>query len=370
MNIYKKQKKRRVQKKKLAFLIIVTASVIVFTIGLFMILTKGRELSDTMIKMPFTSDMEYFGMGQNIVYSEQEYLTCIDSSAGIVWKLGLFSSGLEFTSNDDLIIANSDSVIQVVNAQGQHRFSRKLEDSEIISTRAGKNNVALYVRQEQKEHFLTYILIFDLSGTELYRIEVTDRYILDYGFDADSSSLYLLELDVSGSVPISRISTYRPKTQSMTGIKELKDQLVSGIHIIGENIYAIGTNRLTMYKTSLSSDDKSIMIYGWLLNDIYVLSNPSFVFIPAQNEGSIDIARIIKGLGGEVSINLPPDVFDIIHGKDKIYCFANKNIFVYTVDGKYSRAYSFPYEIESVKRAFGNYVFITSNNDVYLLPLP
>lgn len=370
MDIYKKQKmKKRIPKKKLAFLIIVTISVVVFIIGLFMILTTGRELSDTMLKMPFSSDMKYFGMGQNIVYSEKEYLTCIDSSANTVWQLGLFSSGLEFTSNDDLIIAYSNSVIQVVNAQGQHRFSRQL-DSEIISTRAGKNKVAVYVRQEQKDYTLAYILIFDLSGAELYKIEVTDRYILDYGFDTESSSLYLLELDVSGSVPISRISTYRPETQSMTGIKELKDQLVSGLHIIGEYIYAVGTNRLTIYKSSLSADDKSIMVYGWLLSDISILTEPRFVFIPAQKQDSIDIARIIKSSGSEVSINLPPDVFDIIHGKDRIYCFANKNIFVYTVDGKYSRTYSFPFEISSVERAFGRYVFVTQNSDVYLMPLP
>lgn len=369
MDIYKKNKKKRIQKKKLAFLIIVVMSIIIFIVGLFMVLTKGREISDTMIKLPFASNVKCFGMGQNIVYLDQEYLTCLDLSANIVWQLGLFSSGLELTYNDDIIIANSSSVIQVVNSQGQHRFSRQL-DSTILSARAGKNKIAIYVRQEQVEQSPAYILIFDLNGNELFKIEVTDDYILDYGFDAESSSLYLLELDVSGSAPISRISTYRPETQSMTGIKELKDQLVSRLHIIGEYIYAVGTNRLTVYNSFLSSDDKSVMVYGWLLNDICRLPDPRFVFIPAQNEGAIDIARIIKGSGSEVSINLPPDIFDIIHGKDKIYCFANKNIFVYTVDGKYERTYSFSFEINSVKRAFGNYVFITKDGDVYLMPLP
>lgn len=369
MNIYKKQRSKPLQKKKLLFLSMIVISIFVFLIGFLLILTTGKELSDLMVSMPFSFENKYFGMGQNIVFSEKEYLTCIDPSTNIVWQLGLFSDGLSFTHNDEIIVANSSAVIQTVNSNGQHHFSKQL-DGTIVSTRAGKNKVAVYVQQKHKDSTLSYILVFDLSGTELFKIEVTERYILDYGFDWESNSLYLLEIDVSGSVPISRISTFRPETQSMTGIKELKDQLVSDIHIIGENIYALGTNHLTVYKSSLGSNDKSIMIYGWLLEDIYRTAEPKFVFIPANKEGYIDIARIIYGSGKEFSINMPPEVFDIIYENDKIYCFANKNIFVYTVDGKYERTFSFPFEISSIKRAFGKYVFVIQDSNVFLMQLP
>lgn len=363
-----KQKKRRISKKKLLFLLAVVVVSAVLITGLMMLLTVGRELSDSMIELPFLAGTQYFGMGQHIVYAQDRLLVCIDTSLNIVWRLELFSSGLQYTNNDDIIIASGQNVIQVVNARGQHLFSTQL-DGDVESTRAGKDKVAVYVRQALDDTTPAYIVIFDLNGTSLYQIDVTDRYVIDYGFDAASNSLYLLELDVSGSVPISRISTYRPETQSMTGIKELKDQLVGSLYIFGDQIYAVGTNKLTVYQ-SLSTNDRSVMVYGWVLVDVYPLSDPRFVFIPTKSETAIDIIRVINGSGSEIKINLPPDVFRIIHGADRIYCFAKQSVFVYTVDGKYVRSYELPSPISDVERVLGRYVFVTQNETVYLMPLP
>lgn len=368
MNIYKKQKKKRLSKKRLLFFFAITVVMAVLITGLVMLLTVGRELSDSMTEMPFSSDTQYFGMGQHIVYSQDKQLTCIDTSLSVVWRLELFSGDLQYTANDDIIVASGQNVIQTINANGQHLFSKKVEGN-IESTRAGKDKVAVYVLQPLEDSTRAYILIFDLSGTDLYQIDVTNRYIIDYGFDAVSNSLYLLELDISGSVPISRISTYRPETQSMTGIKELKDELVGRLYIFGDQIYAVGTNELTLYQ-SLSENDRSVMVYGWVLTDAYRLEDPRFVFIPAKNSDSIDIIRIIRGSGSEIKINLPPDVFRIIHGSDKIYCFAKQSVFVYTIDGKYVRSYTLPFPISDAERVLGRYTFITQDKTVYLMPLP
>ena len=369
MDIFKKQKKKRIPKKLVLYIGAIAIAIIVLVTGLVMLLTRGRELSDTMIELPFDSSAQYFGVGQNVVYTEQELLTCIDTNLNTVWQIRLFSGDLDFTANSEIIAATGQGVIQVINASGQHLFSTQL-DGEIDSARVGQDKVAVYVSQALEENAPAYIIVFALNGTSLFQIDVTDRYVLDYGFDADSSSLYLLELDVSGSVPVSRISTYRPETQSMTGIKELKDQLVSDLHIIGDQIYAMGTNRLTVYK-SLSSDTRSVMVYGWVLKDVCCQADPRFVYVRSDSDDEdIAIARVIRGSGSDIKINLPPGVFDILHGSEKIYCFANDRIFVYTDEGKYQRAYSLPFEIGSVERAVGKYAFITDQDKVYLLPLP
>ena len=369
MDIYNKPKKKLIPKKMILYICAIAVAFIVLITGLVMLLTRGRELSDTMIELPFDSSAQYFGVGQNIVYTEQELLTCIDANLNLVWQIRLFSAGLDFTSGGDIIAATGQGIVQVLNASGQHLFSTQL-DGDIGSARVGHDKVAVYVSQALEESAPAYIIVFALNGTSLFQIDVTDRYVLDYGFDADSSSLYLLELDVSGSVPVSRISTYRPETQSMTGIKELKDQLVSGLHIIGDQIYAMGTSKLTVYK-SLSSDTRSIMVYGWVLKDVCCLPDPRFVYVRSDiDDNDIAIARVVRGSGSEMKINLPPGVFDILHGTEKIYCFANERIFVYTDEGKYQRAYSMPFEIGSVERAVGKYAFITDQDKVYLLPLP
>ncbi len=381
MNLLKNKKKRKLPKKKILFFSFIAVVVIVLVTGFVMLLTRGRELSDTMLELPVSlsssSDTAaattpqarpYFAAGPYIVYTQGDLLTCLDARLNTVWQLRLFSAGLEYTSDNDIIAATGYGVIQVIDTKGQHLFSTQL-DGEISSARIGKDKVAVYVYQTVDETTKQYIVVFDLNGESLYQIDVTDRYVLRYGFDADSSLLYVLELDVSGSTPISRILTYRPETQSVTGRIELKNQIVSSLYISGDQMYAIGTNQMTMF-ASQSAESASIMIYGWALNDICCLPDPRFVFIPANSEKEINIVRIIRGSGNELTINLPPGVFDIVHTSDKIYCFANDKIFVYTVEGKYLRMYTLPFEISSVERAIEKHVFVTQGNKAYLLPLP
>ena len=203
----------------------------------------------------------------------------------------------------------------------------------------------------------------------MYQIEVTDIYVLDYGFDYSNDLLYLLELDTSGVVPISRISTFRPETQSLTSVKELNGQLVNQIYIINGTVYSLGTNQLTIY-TSLGDNDNEIMVYGWIQQDFYLQNEPSFVYIPSNtDEYGIDIIRIIRPSGSETSINLPPDVFRVLYQEDKVYCFSQTSIFVYTSEGKFLRTLDMPFSITDVNKAYGNNVFITIGDAMYLMPL-
>jgi hypothetical protein len=155
----------------------------------------------------------------------------------------------------------------------------------------------------------------------------------------------------------------------MTGIKELKDQLISKIYIGNEAIYTMGTNRLSQY-SSLNSSAKDVLVYGWVLEDIFTQSPPSFVYVRSSESLYFDTARIITAAGTETKVNLPPGVFKILHSGEKIYCFASGSIFVYTGEGGYLRSYELPFEIDGAKRAMNGYVFITEGDNVYLMPLP
>ena len=131
----------------------------------------------------------------------------------------------------------------------------------------------------------------------------------------------------------------------------------------------MGTNRLSIY-SSLNSDAKRILVYGWVPEDICTSGNIKFVYIPSSESKFIEITRIIDVSGSEIKINLPPNVFKILDTGDKIYCFATNFIFVYTGDGKYLRSYDLPFAIDGVQRAMDKYVFLTASDNVYLLPLP
>lgn len=360
--------KKKLSRKALVFLISIIVVTIVLLTGLVMLLTKGKEIKDTLVAMPFTSDAEYFSVGSNVVYLNQDLLTCADASLKTVWQCSLYQSGLKIVANDSVIAATGTDAIQCVDANGGQLFTTRI-DGVVDSARVGTNKVAVYVEQPEAENHPAYILIFDLAGQNLHQIDVTSRYVLDYGFDSQSDQLYILELDVTGSVPVSRISTYRPETQAMTGIKELKDQLVDGVKIVGKDIYAIGTHRLTIYTAANTVSSREILTYGWMAEDVNTISDLKFVYVPST-DGFYDVARIIRSSGSETKINLPPQVFRIIHNGEKIYCFAKTSFFVYTGDGKYLRTYDLPFEIDSVQRATPGYVFMTQGASVYLMPLP
>lgn len=360
--------KKRIPRRTVLFLSIILVVVVVFITGTVMILTRGKEIKDTLVQMPFSSADTYFTVGGNTVYAKNGLLTCVDASNKDLWKVQLDAGEWKFTSGDTLAAASGTDVMTVISAKGENLFSARI-DGTIQSVRLAKNKVAVCASQTLTDKTLSYIVIFDLSGSSLYQIDITGKYMLDYGFDYAGDQLYILELDVSGSAPLSRISTYRPETQAMTGIKELKDQLVENVYFSEDSVFTLGTNSLARY-SSLNSTPTEVLVYGWVLEDICSDKDPKFVYVPGNAGSTYDIARVIKASGGETKINLPPGVFKIMHMGEKIYCFATNNIFVYTSDGKYSRSYALPLAIDGAKRAFGSYVFLTAGETVYLLPLP
>ena len=367
--MYEKHTKRRFSKKAILVFSGIIIAIAVLIIGIIMI-TGKKDLADSINQLPFNENDSFITAGNNTIYLEDDYLKCINTSQTEVWQLRLLSSNLSLISRNNKIAATGDGLVQVVDSQGKQYFSTKVEGN-ILSARICDTKAAVNAEQSTSSDALSYIIVFDMSGSVLYQLDVSDRYILDYGFDYDSDLLYILELDTTGVVPISRISTYRPETQSMTGVKELKDQLIKSIYIIDKTVYALGTNQLIKY-SSLGENEKEIVVYGWMLEDFYLQSqtDPKFIYIPSNTDNNgINIVRILRSNGSETSINLPPDVFSVIYMQDKVFCFTSTNIYTYTSNGKFLRTLPLPFAISGAQRAFDGYVFITADNAEYLLPL-
>ena len=369
---YQRNPRKKLSKKAIAFFVCAAVALTVLLVGLILWLSTvifSHSTGDkSLTQMPFSADAEYACVGTNIVYLNQQVLTCIDGRLKEIWKCSIDPGSIHLNANDAVIVAYGDEAIQCIDKNGTLLFATRI-DGQVQSARAGINKVAVYVRQVLEGTTPAYILVFDLAGNSLYQIDVMGKYVLDYGFDSQSDQLYMLELDVTGSVPISRISTFRPETQAMTGIKELKDQLVTGVRLIGKDIYAMGTGRLTVYPAANTGSSRDIQTYGWMPADFNASTEIKFVYVPAK-EGPIDIVRIIRPSGAETKINLPPGVFGIIATDEKIYCFANSSYFVYTKDGKFLRTYELGYAADSVQRAIPGYVFLTQGSSVALMKLP
>ncbi len=361
--------KKQINLKAVFFISAVFIALAVFITGAVMLLTRGKDIKDSLTKMPFTTQDTYLVVGNALVYASNNTITFTDASLNDVQKVQLESGEMNFTSGKSLVAASGQNVLMVFNVRGQNLFSKRIDEGNINSVRLGKDKVAVETDQALEDTTKSYIVVFGLDGTDLFKLDISGKYVLDYGFDADSRQLYILELDASGAAPVSRVTTYRPDTQSMTGVKELKDQLVESVYFGESSVFTMGTKQLTEY-SSLNTEGNEILVYGWMLEDIYDKVAPEFVYVPSSDNVNIDITRIIKPSGDEVKINLPPNVFKIFDMGEKIYCFATNNIFVYTGEGKYLRKYDVPFAIDGAKRATEGFVFLMAGGDVYLLPLP
>lgn len=363
------KQKRQIQPKAVLFLSAVFIVVAVLITGIVMLLTRGKDIEESLIQMPFTSEETFFAIGNTVVYSGGNALTCTDTSLNDKWKIELESNTLKFSAGKSLIAAAGEDVLMIFDAQGQNLFSKRIDEGNINSVRLGIDKVAVETDQVLDDKTISYIVVFGLDGTDLFKLDISGKYVLDYGFDASSKQLYILELDISGAAPISRVTTYRPDTQSMTGVKELKDQLVESVYFSESSVFTMGIKQLSEY-SSLNTEGKEILVYGWMIEDICDKADPIFVYVPSSGNVNIDITRIIKSSGDEVKINLPPNVFKILDTGEKIYCFATNNIFVYTGEGKYLKEYDVPFSIDGVRRAMDGFVFLMAGGEVYLLPLP
>jgi len=363
------EKKRRISRKGILMLTIIGVVLIVLVVGLVLLLSRGQNVEETLTPQPFSSDDQYFALGNNIVYAQEDLLTCIDSSLETVWQLQIFTSDFRLETRDSVIAIVGDNFVQAIDADGKHLCSTQTEGI-IRDVRVCKNKFAAHIDRENGDDTLSYIVIFDMNANNIYQVKITGRHMLDFGFDAQSDLLYILELDATGAAPVSRISTYRPETESMTSIKEQKGQLISELFMLEESVYTMSTSQLTIYPPR-GADKRETMVYGWVLEDSFLEDDPKFVYIPTQNaQGDIDTVRIVKASGGETTINLPPEVFRVLHTGERIYGFASRNIFVYTSEGKYMRTHELPFEIDTVEKAMERFVFITVDQTVYLLPLP
>lgn len=363
------KKKKRMPRKTVLFISVLFIVLVVFITGTVMLLTKGKDIKDSLVKMPFSSEVPFFSAGGNVVYMDGTVMTCSDFSLKDLWKAELASQDFTYTASNSLIAAVSEDVVMLIGSKGENLFSTRINGI-ITSVRLGKDKIAVSVDQPLSDKTLSYIIIFDKSGNSIFRIDdMAGKYVLDYGFDSEGKQLFVLELDVSGAAPVSRITTYVPGAAKMTGIKELKDQLVEKIYIGEQAIYTMGTKRLSQY-ASLNKDAKDVLVYGWVLEDICESTPPSFVYVRGSESLYFEVARIISASGSETNINLAPGVFKILHGGERIYCFASDAVFVYTDEGQYLRSHEMPFDIDGVRRAGSGHVFVTAGESVYLLPLP
>ena len=117
--------------------------------------------------MPFQLT-EYACVGTNIVYLNQQVLTCIDGRLNEIWKCSTIPAASILTPTA-VIVAYGKAAIQCIDKNGAAVCHA--HDGQVQSARAGINKVAVYVKQVLKTKRRPTFCVRP-AGNSLYQIDV------------------------------------------------------------------------------------------------------------------------------------------------------------------------------------------------------
>lgn len=364
------QKAKRRINKRLIISIIIAVAFILAIIGLIILISSGRNLKDSIKKASFTAQDTILTQNNGIFYTDDDNLIFADYSSKQIWVKKMFAKDLKITASENMIAAYNTKTIQLFDMGGKQYFTKELT-GDIINAKCGAEKIAVISEvQTEEEGLKKSLTVFDTKGETIDNIDLNDQNIIDMGFYGKDNKLWVLTLDSSGVIPISRIATYDPG-QSMTGIIDINGQLIEKLIIDENSIYASGTTNLYIYSIYGEKKD-SILIYGWNFHgQFYTDKKPLFIYVPRiKTNKQFDSLRLIKTDNSDLTIKLPPDIIKATVYNNKIYCFSKTNLYKYSLEGKMEDQYPLPFSIDSVSKIYDKYTFIVKGTDVFILPLP
>ena len=357
--------------KRLMLFVITAAAVILAIVGLVILITSGRNLKDVIKKASFSAKDTICTQDHGIYYTNGDNLVFADYASKEIWSKKMFSEGLKITSSENLIAAYNEKAIQLFDANGNQYFTKEIT-GDIVNAKCGLDKAAVISEvQTEDEGAKKYLTVYNTKGESIDTIDLKKQNVIDIGFYGKKSKLWALTLDVTGVLPISRIATYDPEGQSMTGIIDINGQLIQKLIIDESNIYASGTTNLYIYSV-YGEKKNSILIYGWNFHgQFYTDKTPLFIYVPRiQTNKQFDSLRLIKTGSYDLTIQLPPDIIKATIYANKIYCFSETGLYKYSLEGKMEDKYTLPFAIDSVSRIYDKYAFVVKGSNEYILPLP
>lgn len=367
----KKYQKKRIRKK---FIIISLIPVALAAAIIIFLSIKPSDTIEQQLEMSFKLGDVFSVNAAGVSYVSSEKFCLSDFRAQTIWDNMLYlSSGndnIKLNNSEKLFCAYDNTAVQVSDVTGKQLTPNRATGT-IEFIRAGLTRIA-YVTKELKsiEEEISKVVVADSEGVEIAAFEFPE-IVMDCGFYGKNEKLWVLVLDISGSIPISKIITYDTTTKTVTGTIELTDQLIENVVVDDENIYACGTTYLNIY-TFLCEKKDSIFIYGWKYAKSYVIDSAMyFAYVPreSEEEGMFSAMKIIREGKSATQINLQESCQQIIIQNKMVYCISQKNVWAYTLDGVFDHVSKLPISFDKILMAANGYIYAAKGEVISQVPI-
>ncbi|MHB1315099.1 MAG: DUF5711 family protein [Christensenellales bacterium] len=368
--MYRYQSRKEKQKKKVRkrFIIFVITFLAVIFGALIFWLLSGNILEKSIIQMPFKSTDTYLIYENGIIYIQGDRIIGINEKNEEQFNLKLNTSNVKLAVSSGTLFAYSTQVFQAVDLTTSQTLYSKEVNGKIMDVAAGKECLAVLRLDDSG---VSHLDVYDMAGKDVTQLEFTYA-LIDFGFIEDQS-LWTLELDTTGSLPVSKISIYKDVGKSINGIVTVEGQIIQKVLFTDKELFLVGTNHV-IYCNYLGENRKTELIYGWYLRSYNIeAGEPLMLFSPRQEtlESSyVSAVRIVTRPEKTITLQLLPGCIKILPGNNKVYVFTNETLYEYNIKGTLITKLKLPVKIQNVVSASKNKALLMSETDVYMVTLP
>lgn len=328
------------------------------------------DLTASVVKLPFSPEDSYATHDDGLVYYKDGAVHALNTSGIELWYADYPGQNIKVSASSSLVAVYSPSTVNILDSKGKALFSREFLGT-IQRVAVSESLVCVFRKTTQSAD----ITVLSASGGELNTIDMGAQDAVTFGADDDAGVLWVLALDTSASVPVTRLSIYSGGS-TISGLIAVDTHLVTGALFSGDLVYLLGSTHVLCYdyKGTLVS---SQLIYGWNAEDAAVQrgGKPLLALTPDRDANTgyykYPAARLIAYGDTETILSLPANCFDVVLNAGRIYCFSSDAMHVFGADGKWEASYPLGMTIDRVARPFGDaYILAFSGKTCYLVPLP
>ena len=362
-----RKEKRRKQIKKRIILFGIAGAAVILLVVLFWLLS-GNPLEKTLISMPFKKADTYIIYDKGVVYVNNDHIIGINDKSEQQFDLKLNAVNVNLKISSDVLFAYSTHFFQAVDLSTEQTIVSKEVNGSITDVAAGKDCLAIL---RQDETGVSHLDVYDKAGADITQI-VFSYSLIDFGFIEDQS-LWTLELDTSGFLPVSKITIYKDVGKSINGIVTVEGQIIQKVLFTEKELFLVGTNHV-IYCNYLGENRTTELIYGWYLRSYGIYGGePLMLFSPRQESLEskyLSAVRIVTRPEQTVSLQLQPGCIKIVPGNDKVYVFTNDTMYEYNAKGKLLETLNLPVAVEDIVRVNDKSVLLINEADIYMVTLP
>ena len=330
-------------------------------------LIRGAKKSGDLTPLGFTAENMHLPTGSGLLYLVDGQLSYKDlAEKKKDFSIAVASDGIKLAGYNDTAVVYNAAAMQIVGAANPVEFS-----GQVMEVKCGSSHVAVL---HLSAGGTTSLIIYDTKGVLQDEIVFESRYLTDFGFYGEGGSLlWTLELDTTGSIPNSTLTTYDLSKGTTTGVIPIQGQLAERIVMTGSSTYVCGTNSLVRYRDN--SEAYRIMVYGWELLDVSTSGQkPSFLYRPRSDEGQISTVEVHtvaeEDVAGESKrqLQLPEDTFAAYLSGSRVAAFAPGGVSLIASDGS-AETVKFDFTADSAVKLNETNFLVLGTDGAYLVTL-